>query len=109
MTRGEKIKHKILRKYPNAKLLVDSEKNLYIEINGINLMEQNLLPPTDNPDRAWIQADISMRITQNINRTHPLRTQSYSSIETNKRINKRRTKNKKKFVEYSLGYDYDQC
>ena len=36
---------------------------------------------------------LSLKMTQNFNRTHPMRTELYSSIDKKKRINKRR-KNK---------------
>lgn len=90
MNDTEKIINRVKKKFPNAKMLFDSEKNLYIDINGVNLSEQHLLPPTKDPHRAWELAELSLKMTQNFNRTHPLRTEFYSSSDTKKRINKRR-------------------
>lgn len=92
MTETEKIMRKVLKKAPTAKMLFDSEKNLYIDVNGVNLMEEHLFPPTKDPHRAWELADLSLKMTQNFNRTHPLRTDFYSSKETKKRINRRKKK-----------------
>ena len=97
MTDTEKIINRVKKKFPNAKMLFDSEKNLYIDVNGINLSEQHLLPPTKDPHRAWEMAELSLKMTQNFNRTHPLRTENYSSNDTKKRINKRR---KNKSMDY---------
>jgi hypothetical protein len=94
MTDTEKIMRRVLKKAPTAKMLFDSEKNLYIDVNGINLAEEHLFPPTKDPHRAWDLADISLKVTQNINRTHPLRVDSYSNKDTKNRImNRRRRKN----------------
>ena len=93
MTDTEKIIKRVKNKFPNAKMLFDSEKNLYIDVNGVNLSEQHLLPPTKDPHKAWEMADLSLKMTQNFNRTHPLRTEHYSSGDTKKRINRRRKTN----------------
>ena len=93
MTETEKIMKRVLKKVPNAKMLFDSEKNLYIDVNGVNLSEEHLLPPTKDPQKAWEMADLSLKMTQNFNRTHPLRAEFASSGETKKRINRRRNRN----------------
>jgi len=93
MTDAEKIIKRVLKKAPTAKMLFDSEKNLYIDVNGVNLSEEHLLPPTKDPHRAWEMADLSLKMTQNFNRTHPLKTEFYSSKDKKKRINRRRSKN----------------
>jgi hypothetical protein len=93
MTDTEKVMKRVLKKFPNAKMLFDSEKNLYIDINGINLSEEHLLPPTKDPHKAWEMAELSLKMTQNFNRTHPLRAEFASSSETKKRINRRRNRN----------------
>lgn len=104
MNDTEKIINRVKKKFPNAKMLFDSEKNLYIDINGVNLSEQHLLPPTKDPHRAWELAELSLKMTQNFNRTHPLRTEFYSSSDTKKRINKRR---KNKNMDYFGLFDND--
>jgi hypothetical protein len=93
MTDTEKVMKRVLKKVPNAKMLFDSEKNLYIDVNGVNLSEEHLLPPTKDPHKAWEMAELSLKMTQNFNRTHPLRAEFASSKETKKRINRRRNRN----------------
>jgi hypothetical protein len=103
MTDTEKIMKKVLKKAPTAKIIFDSEKNLYIDVNGINLSEEHLLPPTKDPHKAWEMADLSLKMTQNFNRTHPLRADFYSSKETKKRINRR----KRKTIDYYEVFEND--
>ena len=80
----------IMKRYPNTKLQFDSENNISIIVNGVDLMEEHLLPPTKDPDEAWKLADISLKMTQNINRTHPLRIERHHSEDTKDRINNRK-------------------
>lgn len=103
MTETEKIMRRVLKKVPNAKMLFDSEKNLYIDVNGVNLSEEHLLPPTKDPHKAWELAEVSLKMTQNFNRTHPLRTENYSSTEKKTRIRKRRNN----LMDYYENYDLD--
>ena len=90
MTETEKVMKNVLKKAPTAKMLFDDEKNLYIDVNGVNLSEEHLLPPTKDPHRAWELADLSLKMTQNFNRTHPIKTEFYTSSETKNRINRRK-------------------
>ena len=103
MTETEKLIKKVLKKAPNAKMLFDSEKNLYIDVGGVNLSEEHLLPPTKDPHKAWEMADLSLKMTQNFNRTHPLKTDFYSSKEKKTRIRKRRNT----VIDYYENYDLD--
>ena len=89
----EKIIRRVLKKCPSAKLKFDQDKNLYVEVDGRNLSDEHLLPPTNDPHRAWELAEISLKMTQNFNRTHPLRTDFYSSSDKKNRIRKRRKSN----------------
>lgn len=86
----EKVMKKVLKKAPTAKMFADDDKNLYIDVNGINLSEEHLLPPTKDPLKAWEMADLSIKMTQNFNRTHPMRVDMYGQLEKKKRINRRR-------------------
>ena len=103
MTDTEKIVARVLKKIPVAKMLVDSEKNLYIDVNGVNLSEEHLLPPTKDIHKAWEMADLSIKMTQNLNRTHPLKTDCYSSKEKKARIIKR----KNTIIDYYENYTFD--
>jgi hypothetical protein len=93
MTETEKLMKKVMKKAPTAKMLFDSEKNLYIDVDGVNLSEEHLLPPTKDPHRAWEMADLSLKMTQNFNRTHPMRAE-FSTSEDKKRRIKNRKRNK---------------
>jgi hypothetical protein len=104
MNETEKIMKRVLKKAPTAKLRFDSEKNLYVEVNGVNLSEEHLLPPTKDANRAWELADLSLKMTQNFNRTHPLKAEFYSSSDKKTRIKKRRKTN---VVDYYDHYDID--
>lgn len=86
----EKMMKKVLKKAPTAKLLADDQKNLYIDVNGVNLSEEHLFPPTQDPMKAWEMADLSIKMTQNFNRTHPMRVDMYGELDKKKRINRRR-------------------
>lgn len=99
MNETEKLMKKVLKKAPTAKMLFDSEKNLYIDVDGINLSEEHLLPPTKDPHKAWEMADLSLKMTQNFNRTHPMKTDFYGSKDTKSRINRRRKKHGDYFGE----------
>ena len=55
MTETEKIMRKVLKKAPTAKMLFDSEKNLYIDVDGVNLSEEHLLPPARDDDVTMAQ------------------------------------------------------
>lgn len=92
-TDSSKLRDTILKKYPNTKIQYDLDGNISIVVNGVDLMEEHLLPPTKDINEAWILADCSLRITQNINRTHPLRIEHHSSDDTKRRINKRKRGN----------------
>ncbi len=84
---------RVMKKCPTARMRFDSQKNLYIEANGINLSDEHLLPPTRDPKTAWEMADVSLKVTQNLNRTHPLRADMYDANDKKSRIKKRRTGN----------------
>ena len=102
MNETEKLMKKVLKKAPNAKLMFDSEKNLYVDVGGVNLSEEHLLPPTKDPHRAWELAEISLKMTQNFNRTHPMRTENYSPNDKKNRIRGRR---KNKVMDYYENYE----
>lgn len=93
MTETEKIMRRVLKKAPNAKMMFDSSKNLYIDVDGTNLSEEHLLPPTKDAHIAWEMADLSLKMTQNFDRTHPNRVDFYDTERKKRRINRRRKTN----------------
>lgn len=81
----EKVKKRVLKKVPTAKLKKDDCGNLYVEYRGINLSAEYLLPTTTDELEAWQYAELSVKTTQNFNRTHPIRLEGYSILETRER------------------------
>lgn len=105
MNELDKIRTHVLKKAPTAKLLADDNMNLYIDVNGVNLSEEHLLPPTKDPQKAWEMADLSIKMTQNFNRTHPMRVDIYRDSDKKSRINRRRKKDGD-FGEYGHRADW---
>lgn len=93
MNKLDEVRTKVLKKAPTAKLLFDSDKNLYIDVDGVNLAEEHLLPPTKDPVKAWELADISLKMTQNFERTNPSRLDMLDGFGRKDRINRRRKHN----------------
>ena len=86
MTREQK---RVLKDYPNAKLIVDDNGN-YIVVNGdAFLAEDYYMPDACDPETAWKYAAVACRTTQNFNRTHPERLDMTDIENKIMRINKR--------------------
>ena len=68
----DRIKKRILKKYPKAKSVITTE-GLYRIYNGVDgyIGEENFIPPQKTLERAWFWANESIKTTQNTNRTHP--------------------------------------
>jgi len=95
-----KFKRKVLKQYPSARIEF-SESGLQVVANGNFLAEEYFLPDTNDEDTAWEYAAMACRVTQNFNRTHPMRMDLSSLEEKINRINRRKRKanvraNKKK-------------
>ena len=66
------LKKKVLTKYPNAKTKVDTNGKYYVSDGlGNRVGVDFMIPPQDNVFDAWRWAVESIKIQQNINRTHP--------------------------------------
>lgn len=90
-------KQKVLKKFPNAKLYTSSNGYFigYESDEGItNLLAEFYLPNQITIDSAWESALISVKTQQNFNRTHPIKTDMYSALEKQDRIEKRKNKSK---------------
>lgn len=101
---------RVLNKIPGAKLKKDECGNLYVEFRGINLSEEYLLPPTQDELQAWKYAELSVKTTQNFNRTHPVRLEGYSILETRERAKGRggRKRQERKPIPY-FGHEEEEC
>lgn len=104
-----KLQQKVLKKIPNAKI--------YSAINGyfigyesdegiINLLADMLLPNQESKEKAWECALLSIKTTQNINRTHPLKVDIYSELDKQERMEKRKNKGRMHKEKSIHGYIY---
>jgi len=95
-----KFKRKVLKQHPTARIEF-TDAGLQVTANGNILAEEYFLPETNDEDTAWEYAAMACRVTQNFNRTHPMRMDLSSLEEKINRINRRKRKanvrsNKKK-------------
>jgi len=103
-----KIQQKVLKKIPNAKLY--SATNGYFigyesDEGIVNLLADQLLPNQESKEKAWECALLSVKTSQNFNRTHPLRVDMYSELDKQERIEKRKNKgkiNKEKLNDHNI-------
>ena len=78
-----KFKSKVLAKQPKAQLTTDFFGNYIVLINDEVVADEYLFPETTDPDKAWEYALLSLKTTQNFNRTHPLKVElTEDSIES---------------------------
>jgi len=88
LTKMDKFRKKVLKQYPRAVAIEDCD-GIRIMSGENFIAEEYLFPNTYNEDVAWEYAATACRVTQNFNRTHPLRM-DLSSIEHKLyRVNKR--------------------
>lgn len=67
-----RLKKKVLKKFPNAKTQVTNSGQYYVSDGmGGYIGDDFMIPPQSNVIDAWKWAAESVRVTQNINRTHP--------------------------------------
>lgn len=90
-----KDKKRVLKQYPNAKILVLDDGSYVVECNDKILVEEYFMPDAFDEDTAWKYASMSCKTTQQFNRTHPERM-DLSDIESKlNRINTRKRNVKK--------------
>lgn len=70
----KRLKNKVLKKYPNASTRM-TEDGLYFVSDGTDnkLLEEYMIPPQSSVTEAWYWMAETMRVNQNIERTHPNR------------------------------------
>jgi len=88
----QKIKKKVLKKYPNASTRADSEGKFYLSDGfGGRVGEEYMLPPTKTVWQAWEHAlRYGIQLHQNLQRTHPDKGLSDKAEAKVMRINRRR-------------------
>jgi len=90
-----KCKNNILKQWPDAKLIARDDGGFVISINDYIPADEYLLPTTTNKTTAWEYAQLSLKTTQNFNRTHPNRLDMLGFEHKLNRINNRRSRAKK--------------
>ena len=106
-----KIPQKVLNKYPKAKIY-SSNSGYFVgyemeDGNVFNILSELLLPNQETKEKAWECALLSIKTTQNFNRTHPLKVDMYSDLEKRERTVNRKIKgkiNKEKFNDDHIYY-----
>ena len=92
----EKIKKKVLAKYPTAKVAKAPGGGYHILVGDYIPADDHLLPPTESIDEAWSHVLLSMKTTQNFNRTHPDRLELKDIEHKINRLNCRRINGRKR-------------
>ena len=92
-TKFKRLKKKVMAKYPNAKTMVDSSGLYYVHDGGDNfLTTEYMIPNQKTVAEAWFWFADTMKINQNIERTHPKRMDLKSFEAKFARIYKRNKK-----------------
>jgi len=70
----KRLRNIVLKKYPNASTRM-TEDGLYFVSDGADnkLLEEYMIPPQPSVAEAWYWMAETMRVNQNIERTHPNR------------------------------------
>ena len=87
----KRIKNKILKKYPTAVTKMDRNGLYYVSDGTKRLCEEYMIPSQKTVAAAWYWIAETIRIDQNIQRTHPNRM-SIGSFE--KKFNRISNRNK---------------
>lgn len=97
----EKFKNKVISKYPNALLTKDFDEDklqnrLVVKVGDKVLQDEYFLPNSNDEFFSWYYASLSVKVTQQFNRTHPdkLIINYGDKIEKTKRIVRRKMNGK---------------
>lgn len=89
-----RLKKRVLKKFPNAKTQITKEGKYYISDGmGSRIGEDFMIPPHNSVIEAWTWAAESVKLQQNINRTHPMK---YDMEIDEKKFNRVSRRNRKK-------------
>lgn len=93
-------KQLVLRRLPKAYIERDDDGNIFVMNNDECVVAEYFYPETQSEETAWKYALDALKITQNFNRTHPLRMdlsdfESKSSRITNRVQSSKRQKQQK--------------
>jgi hypothetical protein len=89
----KKFQNKVYKKFPDAKTQLNNEGKYYVsDGKGSVVGDELLLPAQSNVVDAWKWAAESVRFTQNINRTHPMKSEMSFSEKKFNRVSRRNRK-----------------
>jgi len=70
----KRLKNKVLKKYPNASTQRTTDGKYFVSDGADNLLlDEYMIPPQSTVTAAWYWMAETMRVNQNIERTHPNR------------------------------------
>lgn len=85
----------VLSQYPKAKVFPDSDGGYVVYVNDVSLADEYLMPIAETEDIAWKYAKMSLKTTQNFNRTHPDRLSLVDIERKLEAIQRRKTNGKR--------------
>mgnify|MGYP001342279560 FL=1 len=89
----KRLKKKVLNRYPKASTQRTSDGKFFVSDGvGNELMKEYMIPPQATVVAAWYWMAETMRVNQNIERTHPKRMDLKSFEAKFARISKRNRK-----------------
>ena len=93
-TRRKRNKNKVLGQFPNA-YAEHGENGIRIMSGDIFIAEEYYMPDTSCEHTAWEYAAMSCKLTQNFNRTHPMRMDLSKKEGKFHRINQRKRRGRR--------------
>ena len=86
----KRLKNKVLKKYPNASTQINEEGKYFVSVGVDNsLLDEYMIPPQSTVTAAWYWMAETIRVDQNIERTHPNRMDIGSFEKKFNRISQR--------------------
>jgi len=87
------FKRKVLKKYPQAKTQMNSSGEFYISDGfGSKVGDEFMIPPQKDVAMAWYWASRTVQLEQNLNRTHPMRSDMNFDEKKFNRVSRRNRK-----------------
>ena len=86
----KRLKNKVLKKYPNASTRINEDGKYFVSVGGdSSLLDEYMIPPQSTVAAAWYWMAETIRVDQNIERTHPNRMDIGSFEKKFNRISQR--------------------
>lgn len=86
----KRLKNKVLKKYPKASTRITTDGKYFVSVGVDNsLLDEYMIPPQSTVTAAWYWMAETIRVDQNIERTHPNRMDIGSFEKKFNRISQR--------------------